>query len=245
MNILTMAERDRFFETFKKEMKGKELGNSSVVLCPPAVHVESFVKKLKSEKVSIGGQDAFWEERGSYTGEISSPMLKNLGAEYVIIGHSERRRYFSEINDTANSKVKMALKNGLKVIYCVGETSEQRQAGNTPEVIIEQVMQGLLEVPATKINSVTVAYEPVWAVGSDVIPTSNEILEVKVLIRKILADMYGLAAAEKIRILYGGSVKAATAEQVCLDPGMDGVLVGRESLVPQEFLKVAEIIDKN
>lgn len=245
MNLLTLTERERYFESFKKELKKKKLSNSQIILCPPSVHVETFAKKLKTKIVSVGAQDIFWEERGSYTGEISAVMVKNVGAGYVIIGHSERRKYFGETNETANAKIKMALKSGLKVIYCVGEKKEDRAAGNTAKVIMEQIKKGLVEIPASKIASVIIAYEPVWAVGSDVIPTSDEILGVKILLKKIFTDTYGSKATEKIGLLYGGSVKAKTAEQVCSGPGMDGVLVGRESLIPSEFLKIAEIIDKS
>lgn len=245
MNLLTIAERDRYVESFKKEMKAAEFADSQIVLCPPAVHIENFVNKLKTETVSIGAQNIFWEERGSYTGEISAPMVKNMGAEYAIVGHSERRKYFSETNEIANAKIRVALKNGLVAIYCVGESKEQRSVGITADVIIQQVTEGLAGIPAAKMKSVVIAYEPIWAVGSDVVPSSNEILEVKILLKKIFTDAYGPAVAEKILILYGGSVKVATANQVCLEPGMDGALVGRESLIPSEFIKIAKIISGN
>lgn len=245
MNLLTIVERDRYLESFKKEFKGKKIDDSVIVLCPPAVHIESFGKKIKNKIVSVGAQNIFWEERGSYTGEISAAMIKNTGAGFVIIGHSERRGYFAETNATANAKIKVALKNGIIPIYCVGETKEDRAAGNTARIVSEQVIEGLAEVPLGKVGLVVIAYEPVWAVGSDVVPTSNEIMEVRILIRKILTDAYGVAVAEKIRLLYGGSVKATTVNQVCIEPGMDGALVGRESLVPREFIKIVEIIDNN
>jgi triosephosphate isomerase len=244
MNILTLVERDKYFESFEKELKKKKLVNSQIVLCPPAVHVESFVKNLKTKSVSVGAQNIFWEERGSYTGEISAPMVKNLGAEYVILGHSERRKYFSETNEIVNAKIKIAIKNGLKPIYCVGETQEERLAGNTTDIIRQQINTGLAGVPASKMHLITIAYEPIWAVGTDKIPESNEILEVKILLKKMFTDTYGPDIAGKIAILYGGSVKAAFAQKVCVEPGLDGVLVGRESLVPNEFIKIAEIIDK-
>ncbi len=245
MNILTLAERDRYFESFKKEMKGAEIADAHIVLCPPAVHIESFVKKLKTETVSIGAQNIFWEERGSYTGEVSAPMVKNLEAEYVIVGHSERRKYFAETDAIANMKIKSALKSGLKPVYCIGETKEQRLADSTAAVIAQQIKEGLAEIPASKMSSVVIAYEPVWAVGSDAVPSCDEVMEVRILLKKIFTDAYGPAVADKINILYGGSVKAATVAQVCLAPGMDGVLIGRESLVPAEFIKIAKIIDKN
>ena len=245
MNITTLAERENFFESFKKELKNAKLKNTQIVLCVPAVHLEAFVKQLKNKVVAIGTQNIFWEEKGSYTGEISAPMVKSLGGEYVIIGHSERRKYFFESNEIANAKIKMSIKNGLKPIYCVGETKEQHLAGITSEVVIDQIEKGLAEIPASKMHSVVIAYEPVWAIGSGLVPTCNEILEVKILLKKIFTNKYGADIAKKISILYGGSVNVSSSAQVCSQPEMDGALVGGESLKPSEFLKIAEIIDKN
>lgn len=242
MNLLTITERDRYLESLKKELKGKSLSDCAIVLCPPAIHLESFVGKIEESDFSVGAQNIFWEERGSYTGEISAAMVKNIGAQYVIIGHSERRKYFNETNEIIKAKITSALVANLTPIYCVGETLEDRQAGKTTDVIISQLHEGLADVPISKIATVVIAYEPVWAVGSDAIPTSDEIMAVRILIKKIFADTFGLAVAEKVRILYGGSVKAATAKQACIDPGMDGALVGRESLIPNEFVKIAEIL---
>jgi len=245
MNILTLAERKKYFESFKKEFKKNKTKNTRIVLCPPYVHIEAFIKELKAKNVSIGAQNIFWEEKGSYTGEVSAPMVKNLGGEYVLIGHSERRKYFSESNEIANTKIKIAIKNGLKPIYCVGETKKQRLAGKTSEVIIEQIKEGLAEIPASKMHSVIIAYEPIWAVGSNTVPTYNEILEVKILLKKMFTNKYGADITKKISILYGGSVDISSSAQVCLQPDMDGVLIGGESLKPSEFLKIAEIINKN
>ncbi|NTW27702.1 MAG: triose-phosphate isomerase, partial [Candidatus Moranbacteria bacterium] len=200
--------------------------------------------KTEDEDFAVGAQNIFWEERGSYTGEISAAMVKNVGAQYVIVGHSERRKYFNETNDDIKAKINSVLNANLTPICCVGETLEDRQAGRTTDVIINQLHEGLADVPISKIATVVIAYEPVWAVGSDAIPTSDEIMEVRILIKKIFADTFGQPVAEKIRILYGGSVKAATAKQLCIDPGMNGALIGRESLIPMEFIKIAEILNK-
>ena len=244
MNLLTIAERDRYLESLKKELKGKEISDCEIVLCPPAVHLESFVSNAGNDDFSVGAQNIFWEDRGSFTGEISALMVKNIGAQYVIVGHSERRKYFNETNEIVKAKINSALGAGLLPICCVGETLQQRESGETTDVIMAQIHEGLADVPVSKITSVVIAYEPVWAIGGDVAATSDEIMEVRILIKKIFADTFGQAVAEKVKILYGGSVKALTAKQVCIDPGMDGVLVGRESLIPMEFVKIAEIIDK-
>lgn len=245
MNILTLVERERYIETFKKELKSKKLPDSKIILCPPAVHIENFFKNIKSDKVFFGAQNIFSEERGSYTGEISAPMIKNIGAKYVIVGHSERKRYFFEDNQIANAKIRLALKNGLIPVYCVGETKDERLLGNAAEVIMKQITEGLADISSAKIQTVVIVYEPVWAVGSDEVPTCNEILEAKILIKKLFSHAYSPAIAEKIKILYGGSVKNKTVKQVCLDAGMDGALIGRESLIPSEFLKIAEAISMN
>lgn len=245
MNLLTPAERERYFETFIRELKGKNILDVSVVLCPPALHLEKFVEKIGSEKVSIGVQNIFWEDRGSFTGEISSLMVKQFGVEYAIVGHSERRDIFGESNATANLKIQAAIKSGLSVIYCVGETKNEKNKGNTFEIITKQLKEGLAEVPVSKINKVIIAYEPVWAVGSDEVPSSDEIMSCKILVKKTIGEMFGIADAEKVCVLYGGSVSSKTVGQICTEPGMDGVLIGRESLIPMEFLKIAEIINAN
>lgn len=245
MNLLTVAERDRYLESFKKEIQGKNLADCEIVLCPPAIHLESFAGKIEKKIFSVGAQNIFWEDRGSFTGEISAPMVKNIGGEYVIVGHSERRKNFNETNEVVKAKINSTLNANLTPICCVGETLQDRQTGKTTDIIISQIHEGLADVPVSRIASVVIAYEPVWAVGSDIVPTSDEIMEVRILIKKIFADTFGQAVAEKIKILYGGSVKAATTKQLCIDPGMDGVLVGRESLIPMELIKIAEIIDKN
>ncbi len=244
MNILSATERDNYLENFKKELKLAAIKKSALVLCVPQIHLETFGKKLKSKLVKIGAQNIFWEEKGSFTGETSPQMAKNFGAEFTIIGHSERRKYFSETNENCNLKIKAAVKSKLLPIYCVGETREEKDAGNAAQVIIEQITEGFSGLSATQAQQIIVAYEPVWAVGSDAIPTSNEILEVRILLKKIFAEMYGISVAEKMRVLYGGSVKAETLNQVCFEPDMDGVLVGRESLIPRDFLKIVSAIEK-
>jgi triosephosphate isomerase (TIM) len=242
MNLLSVDDREKYFELFNKEITGKKINNTEIVLCPPFVHLESF-KKLASKKVRIGAQNMFWEGAGSYTGEISAIMLKNFGCEYVIIGHSERRRYFCENNEEINLKIAAALKANLKSVLCVGETKMERATHQMLGVITKQLKKALAGISRAKLENIAIAYEPVWAVGTDVTPTTHEIMEAKVLIRKILVEIFGKKYAEKVSILYGGSVNSRTVKKLCDDPGMDGALVGRESLLPHEFLKIAEIIN--
>lgn len=243
MNLLTPAERERYFESFAKEIKGKKFMDTKVVLCPPAIHMESFVGKLSSKTVQIGAQNVFWEERGSYTGEISASMVKNFGGDFLIVGHSERRKYFSESVEQMKAKASLAIKAGLSMVYCVGESAQERSSGKTHKIIKQQLEDVLGEVPNSKIENIIVAYEPIWAVGSDEIPSSDDVLGAKIIIKKQLVEMFGNGALERIKILYGGSVNSKTVKQICIDPEMDGVLVGRESLIPYEFLKISEIID--
>lgn len=245
MNILSPLERERYFKQFKNEIKGKRFKNIEIVLCPPFVHLESFASNLKNRIIKVGSQNIFWEEKGSYTGESSPAMVKNLKVQYVIIGHSERRKYFGETNETTNLRLKAALKAGLTPIFCVGETKEEKGMDMTIDAIVCQIQEGLKEISRALIEKVVIVYEPVWAVGSDVIPSSNEIMSAKLLIKKILTEKYGAKYIEKTRVLYGGSVNAKWAKQVCVDPEMDGVLVGRESLIPHEFIKIASIIDNS
>ncbi|MDO8529500.1 MAG: triose-phosphate isomerase, partial [bacterium] len=240
MNLISQAELERYFKAFKNEIKEKKLENVTAVLCPPSVYLKDFAKELENKKVSIGAQNIFWEKSGSFTGEISSVIVKNIGGEYAIIGHSERRRYFGETNETVNLKIKAAFKARLFSIVCLGETLSERETGLTGKIITDQLQGGLKDVSIANVEKITFVYEPVWAVGTDAVPSSNEIMEIKILIRKILAEKYGLKYSQRAIILYGGSVNPKILNEVYFKPGMDGVLVGRESLNPREFVKIAE-----
>lgn len=243
MNLLSLSERSYYLESFKKGLTGKKLENTEVVLCPPFIHLEEFSKSM-GDKAKIGAQNMFWEKEGAFTGEISPVMLKNFGCDYVIVGHSERRRFFSETDEDVNLKVIAALKIRLKTVICIGETKAERDKGETMRVVTRQIRGVLKEINPARADQIIITYEPVWAVGSDVFPTSHEIMEAKVLIKKILVNLFGKRYAVKVKIIYGGSVNAKMAKQVCLDPEMDGVLAGRASLTPHELVKIAEIIDK-
>lgn len=243
MNLLSSVERERYLSLFKKELGNKKFSKVELVLCPSSIHLEEF-KKFFGKRIFLGGQNVFWEREGSYTGEISPSMIKNFGAEYVIIGHSERRRYFGETDEEINLKIKSALKVGLKPVVCVGESKAEREKRQTLAVITKQVKAALKDINRTKSQELIIVYEPIWAVGTDVTPTANEIMEAKLLIRKILVQLFEKKYANEARIIYGGSVNSKTIREVCLDPAMEGVLIGRESLVPYEFIKIAEIINE-
>jgi triosephosphate isomerase len=242
-NILSLEERERYIESLKKGLAEKKMKNAEMVICPPFVHLEYFSKNVKNKTVQIGAQNVFWEDRGSFTGEVTAPMLKGLGIEFAIVGHSERRSYFGETDEAVNRKVKNLLKKNITPIICVGETKAEREGTGMKEVITAQILDALDGIPGGKLEKIIIAYEPIWAVGTDVFPSSNEVMEARILIKKILIERYNVKNAERVRILYGGSVNPKMTKQVCLEPGMDGVLVGRASLAPADFLKIAEVIN--
>ncbi len=243
MNVITLTEREHYLNLLKKELRGSQFKKTKIVLCPPYIHLETLSKKI-AKKVAIGAQNMFWERKGSFTGEISPAMLKNIGCTYVILGHSERRRYFGEKDQDINLKILSALKIGLKPILCVGEDKKQKNKSNL--VIIQQLENCLKGVNSVRISEVIISYEPVWAISAnnpDHLPTTDEIMSVRLIIKKFLVEKYGLKIAEKVQIIYGGSVSAVTVKSVCLDSGMQGALIGKASLDPYEFIKIAKIID--
>lgn len=243
MNLISVEEREKYLDWMRKELAGKMFNQTEIVLCPPFVHLEGFAG-IKGKKVSLGAQNVFIESRGAYTGEISPLMLKNLGCDYVIIGHSERRRYFAESDEEINMKISVALKTGLSAVLCIGETKKEREDGQVLEIITKQLEGALFGISRSKAEHIIVVYEPVWSVGSDDIPTTNEIMEARLIVKKILIKLFSKKYAEQVAIVYGGSVNVKNIHQVCLDAGMDGALIGRESLLPNEFVKIAELIDK-
>lgn len=245
MNLQSSEERDKYLQWMDKELAGKKFNNAEIILCPPFVHLESF-KKWKNKKVKRGAQDMFFEDKGSFTGEISPVMLKNFGCEYVILGHSERRRFVGENDQDINLKIISALKNGLKPILCVGEDGEQKINGSA--VIVDQLAACLAGVSKGKIENVVICYEPVWAISSnnpDHLPTANEIMGSKLIIKKFLVGSYGLKIAERVQIIYGGSVAPDNVKETCINSEMDGALVGKESLTPRSFVKITEIINSS
>ncbi|MBU2028908.1 triose-phosphate isomerase [Patescibacteria group bacterium] len=242
MNINSLQERERYLDLLKKELTGQKLAKTELILLPPFIHLEAFRKSL-SRKVKIGAQNFFFESKGPFTGEISPLMLSHLGCEYALVGHSERRRYFLEKNEEINLKIIAAMKNGISPILCVGETGIEKENQETLKVISTQLKECLKDVSRTRLEKISIVYEPVWAVGTDIVPSTHDIMEAKVLIRKVLVELFGKKYAELVKIIYGGSVNAKNLKVVCLEPGMDGVLVGRESLLPHELIKIAKIIN--
>jgi triosephosphate isomerase len=242
MNLNSPLERERYLDLLKKELSGQKLTETELILLPPYIHLEAFRKSL-NRKIKVGAQNFFFESKGPFTGEISPLMLSHLGCEYALAGHSERRRYFLEKNEEISLKVIAAMKNGISPILCVGENKVEKENQETLQVISLQLKECLRGVGRTNLEKIIIAYEPVWAVGADMTPSAHDIMEAKVLIRKILVEIFGKKYAQAVRIIYGGSVNAKNIKEVCLDPEMDGVLVGRESLLPHELIKIVKMIN--
>ena len=211
---------------------------TEILICPPFIYISTLAEALKGTPIKTGSQNVYWEDSGAYTGEISAPMLKSVGAEYAIIGHSERRQYFSETDETVNKRMLAAFRSGLLPIVCVGETLAQREKGKTFEVIEAQTRKGLAGLDAGQASSLVFAYEPVWAIGTGKTATPEIAGEVHSFIRKLLSSLFGSDTASKIRILYGGSVKGANIDALMAKEDIDGGLVGGASLDAASFERI-------
>ena len=209
-----------------------------VVLCTPYTDLETALALTEGTGVKIGAENCHWAESGAFTGEISAEMLRELGVQYVIIGHSERRQYFGETDFTVNRKVLAALEAGLHPIICVGETLEQRELGITMELIALQVKSALAGVPAEKLRKCVIAYEPVWAIGTGKTATAEQAAEVCTFIRTTVRHLYGARIARSITIQYGGSMKPSNAAELLGQSDIDGGLIGGASLKPSEFVEI-------
>ncbi len=230
----TVSETVEFVNELKKLLAG-EAGGVEVVLCPPHTSLGAAAEVLAGSDIKLAAQNMYWEEQGAFTGEISPLMLKEIGCKYVILGHSERRQFFGETDETVNKKVKAALKHGLVPIVCVGETLEQRESGVTEKVIETQVRGALAELDQAQTASLVMAYEPVWAIGTGRTASDDDAQKVNGFIRNLLTELAGKEAAEKVRIQYGGSVKPENAAALMSKPDIDGALVGGASLKPDSF----------
>lgn len=242
MNLMSRNEVRQYLQVLTREAEGKNMSNAEVVMCPPMLYQNEF-EHLPAH-FSRGAQNMFWEKSGSYTGEISPVMLKNDGIEHVLIGHSERRKYGGEDNDIVRIKTQSALKNLLTPLVCIGETEEERNKGKTTEVLVQQLKSIFVGLSKLQAEKIVLAYEPRWAIGTDRTPETGEIMEVRVMIRKFLQELFDASTAARIRVLYGGSVKSAYLGTVSWEADMDGVLVGRESLFPYELVKMVSLYEQ-
>jgi triosephosphate isomerase len=234
MNGLTASLAE--LKAMREAVDAGKAGAAELAVCPPATLLAQAALALKGGKVSLGAQDCHAKDSGAFTGDIAAPMIKDAGAQYVIVGHSERRQYHSETDAVVKAKAEAALKHGLIAIVCVGETRAEREAGKAIAVVSTQVRGSLPAGGAPE--TVVVAYEPVWAIGTGLTPTPADVAEVHAAIRKLLGEVYGAAGA-KLRILYGGSVKPSNAKELLGLANVDGALVGGASLKAVDFLAIA------
>lgn len=232
----TVAEARDLVSTMSAKLG--EIANVEKVLCPPFLAIPAVADLVAGSGIGLGAQNLHWEEKGAFTGEVAPNMVKEF-CQYVIIGHSERRAYFGETDESVNKKLHAAMKAGLIPIVCVGETLEQYEAGSTADVVRRQIKGGLANVDAP--STVVVAYEPVWAIGTGKASSGENANTVhQQFIRPALSELYGAQAADAIRILYGGSVTAANAAEFFAYPDIDGALVGGASLKPDEFVAITK-----
>ena len=211
-----------------------------VVICTPATDLAIATELTKCTNIAVGAENMHWEESGAFTGEISADMLLDLGVKYVIIGHSERREYFAETDETVNKKVKAAIAKGITPIVCCGETLEQREMGIMPEHIRMQIKIAMLDVTADQAKDLVIAYEPIWAIGTGKTATADQADEVCGIIRDVIAELYDAPTAEAIRIQYGGSMKPSNAAELMSKPNIDGGLIGGAALKAEDFTGIVK-----
>ncbi len=232
----TIPESRSLAEKVREALDGFDAAD--VAVCPTFVALAAVADALRGSRIALGAQNLYWKESGAFTGEVSGPMLVAAGCKYVIVGHSERRQYFGETDESVGRRATAALACGLYPIICLGETLDERKKGVTFEVVKRQMGSAFSAIGPDAIGQVTVAYEPVWAIGTGVNATPEQAQEVHRFLRGLLADKYGAAAAETVRIQYGGSVKPDNARELLAQPDIDGALVGGASLKAEDFAAI-------
>ncbi len=237
----TPSEAKALIEEMKPLVKDADC---DVVLCVPFIDIPAAVETAKGSNIRIGAENIHYKESGAYTGEISAAMLKEAGVEYVVIGHSERRTYFGETDQTVNLRTLAALKAGFKAIVCVGETLEQRELGYTETLLKYQTKMALTNVTEDQLKNVIIAYEPVWAIGTGVTATADQADEGNGFVRAAIAEAYGSDAAEKVTVQYGGSMNAKNADELVSKVNVDGGLIGGASLKAEDFSVIVKAASK-
>ncbi len=220
--------------------EGGKLEKAQLVVIPPFTALKEVSKALEGSIIQIGAQNLYWEDQGAFTGEVSAPMLKDVGCTYVVIGHSERRQYFGETNETVNKKIKAALKHGLTPIMCIGESLEEREDGQTMTKVKTQIAEGLQGLGTEDIRQIILAYEPIWAIGTGRTATPDQAQEVHRFIRESLSEKHGNDVASCAIILYGGSVKPENTLSLLKEKDINGALVGGASLKAESFIGIAK-----
>lgn len=211
-----------------------------IIVCPPFTSLWSVNEVIKDTPIKLGAQNMFWEEEGAYTGEISPSMIKDVGGEFVIIGHSERRKYFEESDEVVNKKIKLALSSDLVPIVCIGETLEEREKGLAEKVVVEQLTNGLSGISLQDISKVILAYEPIWAIGTGKTATPEVADGMHLVVRNHLSNLYSSELSDAISILYGGSVKPDNVDDLMRQENIDGALVGGASLDSESFARIVK-----
>jgi len=239
---MSFEEGIRFAKSIDQYFREKPPVRAEVILCTPFIHLSGVSEIVKSGNVSLGAQNCASEASGAYTGEVSAYMIKSTGAEYVIIGHSERRTIFHEDDKQLNKKTVLALNSGLKVIFCCGEVKEQREEGNHFIIVKRQIEEGLFTLRAEEMKNIIIAYEPVWAIGTGLTATPDQAQEIHKYIRGLVKEKYGTKIADEITILYGGSVKSSNAAEIFSNADVDGGLIGGASLKKEDFISIVEAV---
>lgn len=242
MNPTSRNGARQLFDAIGRRLKGR--GRVEVAVCPPFVYLPSILDILSGRKkcqVKLGAQDCFWEEKGAFTGEISPLMLRDLKVKYVIVGHSERRKLIGETDEIINEKLRAVLGANLTPILCIGETAEERKKGKIFQVLEKEIREDLKKVPKSKIEKVVIAYEPIWAIGTNNPCSGDDALTAVLCIRKIVSQIFGKKGTRNIRILYGGSANSKNAQDYLFHDSINGLLVGSASLDAGEFVRIVKI----
>ena len=234
----TLREGQELVIALRRELY--QIEDIDIVVCPPYTLLAYLADALETSNILIGAQDVYWQDEGAFTGEVSPFMLKDLGCKFVIIGHSERRQYFGETNETVNKKIKAVLKQGLTPIVCVGETLKERESGKTFKILDDHIQNGLRDISDAEIIKIVIAYEPVWAIGTGKTATAAQAQEAQKYIRDLLKSEYNEDIANIIRIQYGGSVKPENITELISQPDVDGALVGGASLEVGSFSEIVK-----
>ena len=234
----TPAQAKEFIKNVTPLVAGKD--NCDIIFCAPYVTIAAAMEAAEGTNIKIGAENVHFAPKGAYTGEVSAEMLRAIGVEYVIIGHSERRQYFAETDETVNLRTKAALAEGMKVILCLGDVKDERLNGITDEVVAMQTKLDLKDISAEQLKNVIIAYEPVWAIGTGLTATPEQAEETCGVIRKTLVAMYGEDAAESVTIQYGGSMNEKNAAELLAKPNVDGGLIGGASLVAEKFTAIVD-----
>jgi triosephosphate isomerase (TIM) len=234
----TISEAIELANGLKRELFKISAEDIDIVVCPVFTALSEISEVVADSNIFLGAQDSYWQDEGAFTGEVSVKMLKDAGCKYIIVGHSERRQFFSETNETVNKKIKAVLAHNLTPIVCVGEMLAEREAGNTFKVLDDHVMNGLAAFSAEEAQKMVIAYEPVWAIGTGKTATPAQAQEAHQYIRGILAKLYNKDVANAVRIQYGGSVKPENIEELMRQPDVDGALVGGASLKVDSFAQI-------